>query len=129
MLGFALIERSDIFTPWILLQVQDALIVSLTNSAVSIFAGFAVFSVLGHLSTKSGMSIEDLGFAGPGLAFQTYPVCYILFRLRTWRDQCEFKARENFSKCDPFHDRSSRTCSAVIHFYERENVLITVVDV
>eukprot|EP01083_Nonionella_stella_P087468 243381_1 len=54
--------------------VQDAYIIALVNSAVSIFAGFAVFSVLGFLSEKTGTSIKDLKVGGPSLAFVTYPV-------------------------------------------------------
>lgn len=54
--------------------VSDALIISLTNSAVSVLAGFAVFSVLGFLSQRSGVPIADLKFVGISLAFLTYPV-------------------------------------------------------
>lgn len=53
--------------------VSDALIISLTNSGVSVIAGFAVFSVLGWLSTRTGIAINDLSFSGPSLAFVTYP--------------------------------------------------------
>lgn len=55
-------------------SVQDAWIIALSNSATSLLAGFAVFSILGHLSQTSGIAIDDLGSKGLGLAFITYPV-------------------------------------------------------
>lgn len=54
--------------------VSDALIISLVNSGVSIVAGFAVFSVLGWLSLRSGIPIADLDVGGFSLAFLTYPL-------------------------------------------------------
>ncbi|KAH8333629.1 hypothetical protein KR059_001591 [Drosophila kikkawai] len=47
-------------------------IVSL-NVFTSIFAGFVVFSVLGFLSYKSGIPVEDVTTGGASLAFITYP--------------------------------------------------------
>ncbi|XP_024148093.1 sodium- and chloride-dependent GABA transporter 2 isoform X2 [Oryzias melastigma] len=43
------------------------------NSATSIFAGFAVFSVLGFMAQDLDIPIEEIMSAGPGLAFVAYP--------------------------------------------------------
>ncbi|XP_017115970.1 sodium- and chloride-dependent glycine transporter 1 [Drosophila elegans] len=51
---------------------QSILIVSV-NVFTSIFAGFVVFSVLGFLSEKTSIPVEDVATGGAGLAFVTYP--------------------------------------------------------
>jgi SNF family Na+-dependent transporter len=53
--------------------LQDAVIIALVNSATSIFAGFVVFSVLGHMSETTGVPIEDVAVGGPSLAFIVFP--------------------------------------------------------
>lgn len=52
---------------------QDALVVCLTNCATSIFAGFAIFSILGHMAHIYGVPVEKVAQAGFGLAFIAYP--------------------------------------------------------
>ncbi|KAI5646570.1 sodium:neurotransmitter symporter family domain-containing protein [Phthorimaea operculella] len=51
----------------------DAVFVSLSNFATSIYAGFAIFSVLGFQAQLMGVSVNDVAGEGPGLAFVTYP--------------------------------------------------------
>ncbi|MBW2999945.1 sodium-dependent transporter [Candidatus Woesearchaeota archaeon] len=46
---------------------------ALTNSAISLFAGFVVFSVLGYMATSQGVAIDTVVKAGPGLAFVVFP--------------------------------------------------------
>lgn len=59
-------ESSDI--------AKTAIITSLVNSGISIFAGFAVFSTLGHMAAASGVSIAELAKeSGPSLAFIVFP--------------------------------------------------------
>ncbi|KAJ7375373.1 hypothetical protein OS493_002129 [Desmophyllum pertusum] len=53
--------------------LKDALIISVTNCATSVFAGFAIFSILGFIAGQQGKSIEDVASQGPGLAFIAYP--------------------------------------------------------
>ncbi|KAL9967788.1 hypothetical protein ACROYT_G026081 [Oculina patagonica] len=53
--------------------LKDALIISITNCATSIFAGFAIFSILGFIAGQQGKNIEDIASQGPGLAFIAYP--------------------------------------------------------
>ncbi|XP_059093332.1 sodium-dependent proline transporter-like isoform X2 [Tigriopus californicus] len=52
---------------------RDTLIISLCNCATSIFAGFAIFSVLGFLATELGVAVKDVVKSGTGLAFVAYP--------------------------------------------------------
>lgn len=52
---------------------RDTFIVVCTNSATSIYAGFAIFSYLGYMAKSLGMNVEDIVNDGPGLAFQVWP--------------------------------------------------------
>ncbi|CAJ1054832.1 sodium- and chloride-dependent GABA transporter 2-like [Xyrichtys novacula] len=52
---------------------RDCLALCCLNSATSIFAGFAVFSVLGFLAYDLNVSMEEVAASGPGLAFIAYP--------------------------------------------------------
>ncbi|MCP4651801.1 MAG: sodium-dependent transporter [Candidatus Omnitrophica bacterium] len=58
-------EKSDI--------AKSAIITSLMNSGISILAGFAVFSTLGYMATKSATPISELAASGPSLAFIVFP--------------------------------------------------------
>ncbi|XP_034018978.1 sodium- and chloride-dependent betaine transporter-like [Thalassophryne amazonica] len=52
---------------------RDCLALCCLNSATSIFAGFAVFSVLGFMAYDMGVSVSEVAASGPGLAFIVYP--------------------------------------------------------
>ncbi len=52
---------------------RNAIIIAISNSAVSLLAGFAVFGTLGYLAQLDGVGIADLSYSGPYLAFITYP--------------------------------------------------------
>nr|XP_023671825.1 sodium- and chloride-dependent GABA transporter 2-like isoform X2 [Paramormyrops kingsleyae] len=52
---------------------KDCLALCLLNSGTSIFAGFAVFSVLGFMANELHISMEHIVQSGPGLAFIAYP--------------------------------------------------------
>ena len=58
-------ETSDI--------AKNAVIISVTNSCVSIIAGFAVFATLGYMSAQQNIAIETLAASGPKLAFIVFP--------------------------------------------------------
>ncbi|XP_073943260.1 sodium- and chloride-dependent glycine transporter 1-like [Choristoneura fumiferana] len=51
----------------------DAVFVSFANFLTSIYAGFAIFSVLGFQAQQMGVSVDDVASQGPGLAFVAYP--------------------------------------------------------
>ncbi|XP_047431070.1 sodium- and chloride-dependent GABA transporter 2-like [Mugil cephalus] len=57
---------------------RDCLALCCLNSATSIFAGFAVFSVLGFLAHDLGLPVSEVASSGPGLAFIAYPTALSL---------------------------------------------------
>ena len=66
-------ESSDI--------TKSAVIVSLTNTSISIVAGLVVFSTLGYMATKEGLPISELAASGPSLAFIVFPKALSLIPL------------------------------------------------
>jgi len=52
---------------------RDAIIIPLINCATSVYAGFAVFAVLGYLAEMKNVDISEVATAGPGLVFVVYP--------------------------------------------------------
>ncbi|XP_047463859.1 sodium- and chloride-dependent betaine transporter-like [Mugil cephalus] len=52
---------------------RDCFYLCLLNSATSVVAGFAIFSVLGFMTYEQGVDISEVAESGPGLAFIVYP--------------------------------------------------------
>ncbi|XP_067663046.1 sodium- and chloride-dependent glycine transporter 1-like isoform X2 [Haliotis asinina] len=52
---------------------RDALIVGIINCGTSVFAGFAIFSLLGFMAHTTNQDVESVVDQGPGLAFIAYP--------------------------------------------------------
>ncbi|CAF1329947.1 unnamed protein product [Rotaria sordida] len=53
--------------------LRDCIFVTACDCFTSVFAGFAIFSILGYMSFKTGLPIEQVAKGGPGLAFIAYP--------------------------------------------------------
>ncbi|XP_077596716.1 sodium-dependent proline transporter [Stigmatopora nigra] len=53
--------------------IRDTIIITSGNCLSSFFAGFAIFSVLGHMAWRRGVAVADVAVSGPGLAFVAYP--------------------------------------------------------
>ncbi|XP_072361192.1 sodium- and chloride-dependent neutral and basic amino acid transporter B(0+)-like [Scyliorhinus torazame] len=52
---------------------EDAIIICIVNCATSVFAGFAIFSVLGHMAHVEQKLVAEVAQTGFGLAFIAYP--------------------------------------------------------
>ncbi|XP_054483626.1 sodium- and chloride-dependent GABA transporter 3-like [Anoplopoma fimbria] len=52
---------------------KDCFWLCLLNSGTSFVAGFVVFSVLGFMAQKQGVTVDTVVDSGPGLAFIAYP--------------------------------------------------------
>ncbi|XP_069749768.1 sodium- and chloride-dependent neutral and basic amino acid transporter B(0+)-like [Narcine bancroftii] len=52
---------------------KDTIVVCVVNCATSVFAGFAIFSILGHLAHAQDKPVSEVAQSGFGLAFIAYP--------------------------------------------------------
>ncbi|XP_074653770.1 sodium- and chloride-dependent glycine transporter 1-like [Tubulanus polymorphus] len=52
---------------------RDAVIFPIVNCCTSFFAGFVVFSIIGHIAHEGNVSVSEAITSGPGLAFVAYP--------------------------------------------------------
>ncbi|KAF7660662.1 hypothetical protein LDENG_00276980 [Lucifuga dentata] len=54
-------------------MLHDTVIVTLVNAGTSVFAGFAIFSILGHMAYFYGKPVGEVAQEGFGLVFIVYP--------------------------------------------------------
>ncbi|NXJ99562.1 SC6A7 protein, partial [Corythaixoides concolor] len=53
--------------------IRDTLVMAVGSCCTSFFAGFAIFSVLGHVARRKHVPVGSVADSGPGLAFLAYP--------------------------------------------------------
>lgn len=64
--------------------LKNSYVTSITNCAISLFAGFVVFSVLGYMATTTGVGVDEVVTSGPGLAFVAFPQALSLLPWGAW---------------------------------------------
>ncbi|XP_029687048.1 sodium- and chloride-dependent GABA transporter 3-like [Takifugu rubripes] len=69
---------------------KDCFWICLLNSCTSFVAGFVVFSVLGFMAHKQGVTVDTVADSGPGLAFIAYPQATALMPLPQFWTVCFF---------------------------------------
>ncbi|XP_042284061.1 sodium- and chloride-dependent betaine transporter-like isoform X1 [Thunnus maccoyii] len=69
---------------------KDCFWLCLLNSGTSFVAGFVVFSVLGFMAQKQGVTVDAVAESGPGLAFIAYPQATALMPLPQLWTVCFF---------------------------------------
>ncbi|GAB1604446.1 sodium- and chloride-dependent taurine transporter-like [Argonauta hians] len=52
---------------------KDSILFAIANTFTSFLAGFVIFSVLGFMAKRQGLTIDEVAESGPGLAFIAYP--------------------------------------------------------
>ncbi|XP_038659107.1 sodium- and chloride-dependent neutral and basic amino acid transporter B(0+)-like [Scyliorhinus canicula] len=52
---------------------RDAIVISVVNCGTSVFAGFAIFAILGHMAHVQDKSVREIVESGVGLVFIAYP--------------------------------------------------------
>ncbi len=72
-LGFGIMIAYASYLPAKTNITRNAVLTGFINSGYSLFAGFAVFSVLGFMATSQGVPISEVVSGGIGLAFVVYP--------------------------------------------------------
>jgi neurotransmitter:Na+ symporter, NSS family len=72
-LGFGIMIAYASYLPKTANLYRSAVLTACINSGFSLFAGFAVFSVLGFMATSQGKPISEVVSQSIGLAFVAYP--------------------------------------------------------
>ena len=72
-IGFGIMIAYASYLPKNTNLVRSAFITSIVNCSYSLFAGFAVFSVLGYMAKEQNLPVDQVVAGGPGLCFIVYP--------------------------------------------------------
>lgn len=72
-LGFGIMIAYASYLPKRSNLVRNAFLTAVINCGYSLFAGFAVFGVLGYMAHSQGTTVDEVVASGPGLAFIVYP--------------------------------------------------------
>lgn len=72
-LGFGGVIAFSSFNPKKNDCFKDCFVVAITNCCTSVFAGFVVFAIIGHMAHLQGVSVANAVDAGPGLVFIVFP--------------------------------------------------------
>lgn len=72
-LGFGIMIAYASYLPRKANLTRNAYIASLVNCGYSVFAGFSVFALLGHMAREQNVAIKDVVSQSIGLAFVAYP--------------------------------------------------------
>uniref|UniRef100_A0A3B4U4U1 Transporter n=1 Tax=Seriola dumerili TaxID=41447 RepID=A0A3B4U4U1_SERDU len=69
---------------------KDCFWICLLNSGTSFVAGFVVFSVLGFMAQKQGVTVDNVAESGPGLVFVVYPQATAMMPVPQFWSVCFF---------------------------------------
>nr|XP_020647522.1 sodium-dependent proline transporter-like [Pogona vitticeps] len=72
-IGFGGLLSMASYNPFNNNVIRDTLVIAMGNGVTSFFAGFAIFSVLGHMAWQKKVPVGKVADSGPGLAFVAYP--------------------------------------------------------
>ncbi len=72
-IGFGIMIAYASYLPRKANLVKSAFITSIVNCSYSVFAGTAVFCVLGYMAKAKGVPVDEVVDGGPGLCFVIYP--------------------------------------------------------
>uniref|UniRef100_A0ABM5FVK8 Transporter n=1 Tax=Pogona vitticeps TaxID=103695 RepID=A0ABM5FVK8_9SAUR len=72
-IGFGGLLSMASYNPFNNNVIRDTLVIAIGNGVTSFFAGFAIFSVLGHMAWQKKVPVGKVADSGPGLAFVAYP--------------------------------------------------------
>uniref|UniRef100_H3BXN3 Transporter n=1 Tax=Tetraodon nigroviridis TaxID=99883 RepID=H3BXN3_TETNG len=112
---------------------KDCLWICLLNSCTSFVAGFVVFSVLGFMAQKQGVTIDVVADSGPGLAFIAYPQATALMPLPQFWTACFFfmlillAVDTQFTAVESFITTVSDLFPKLLHAPVRHEIFVLVV--
>lgn len=65
-------------------HTRDCIIIAVANSSTSLYAGFAIFSVLGFMAQEQGVGIEHVAESGKGRPTSWYVYFQVIWQCKNW---------------------------------------------